>query len=258
MNAARHLHARLRRLLVLTALVLGTASHVSAAIAQDATAGTSAVTVASISWSHVTASGGVLVVTVGYQGASTTVAATYNSVSMTQLWNKRDDIDLQGTAGFVLHNPSTGSNTVAVTFGATVDLAAGGSVSYTGVVNSSAAATHRTVYTANESNTPGTTATVTVADSQSGDLVLNSVIIFSGAGITSGQTSVVEADPISGGSSAYGMGSASASGANTVMSWTSGGSFWAIGATSFIPSGGGGGGAVCGSLALLGVGCDAR
>ena len=190
----------------------------------------------SLSWSH-TCSGSerVLFVAVGYQsGAATTCTATYNGVSMTQLWNKRDDLNVQSSVGFFLIAPATGTNTVAITLGVAVDISAGGSVSLTGVDQSTA---HRTVYTANEAG--GGAPNVTVVDSQSGDWVLDGAITFSATiAVDASQTSRVENDAIAGGGSSFGLSSETATGGNTVMSWT-GGSFWAIGATAFFPSGGG-------------------
>lgn len=209
------------------------------AIALDATGSQlNQTSVAALSWSHTcTGSDRVLFVGVAYQsGAGTTCTATYNSVSMTQIWNKRDDLNVQSSVGFVLIAPATGANTVAITLGATVDAAAGGSVSLTGVDQSTA---HRTVYTNNEAG--GGSPNVTVVDSQSGDWVLDCAVTFAATiAVGTSQTSRVENDAISGGGSSFGISTETAAGGNTAMTWT-GGSFWATGATAFFASGGGGG-----------------
>lgn len=228
-----------------------------AAIAFDAV-GSQGDQAGDLTWSHTTTgSNRVLIVTAGYQGTTTTATATFNGVSMTQLWSKRDDINLQGVFGWKLALEgvvATGAQTVVVDFTGAVDLSSGGSISFTGVDQTTV---NRTVYTNNEIG-GGTGGTVTVVDSQNGDMVVDGVISFSTA-ITVGtnQTSRVEDDGIAGGSSSFGTSTEAATGGNTVMNWTivTGGEFWGIGATALIPSGGGAA-TPCSGLLLLGAGCD--
>jgi hypothetical protein len=204
------------------------ASNVSSAIAGAA----------SITFAHNAGTGTdrALVVGVGYSSASRTVTATYNSVAMTSLWSQHESTASSGGAAFKLAAPSTGSNNVVVTFSASVDIGAAGASTHNGVDQTTV---NRTAYTA--TGTGSGAPSVTVADSQSGDVVIDAVTSFVNA-ITAGtgQTSRAEDDAIAGGSHSFGMSTESATGANTVMSWT-GGTFWVIGATALIPAGASGG-----------------
>lgn len=178
--------------------------------------------VSSFSWSHTVASGGVLIVFASTGGPQTVTGVTYNSVAMTQLLATTDGsagVDANNSA-WVLHNPTTGSaQTVVVTLsGTTAGYGAGHAVSYTGVSNASAAATHRTIYNAG-SGAGGGGVNVTVVDSQSGDLVISS-ISNQGAAITADHTSR-GITQIFGSSYRLGTQDAAATGANTVMSWSS-------------------------------------
>lgn len=98
-------------------------------------AGQAAAASSSISWSH-TCSGTdrVLYVGIACSNNGATLSATYNSVSMTSLGKRSSNDQSQGFAQlFRLIAPATGSNTVLVSLASgTADLE-GGSISFTGV-----------------------------------------------------------------------------------------------------------------------------
>lgn len=96
-----------------------------------------------ITWSH-TCTGQNLILIVGveysFSAASPTVtaSATYNGVSMTQITYQNDPDSHAGEQLFYLINPTTGSNTVSVTFSVNTGTvtASGIGVSYTGAKQS--------------------------------------------------------------------------------------------------------------------------
>lgn len=114
--------------------------QVQAAIAFDAASNSgSQSNVSSFSWSHsVTASGENTILVVGISlwdptGANRGVTTvTYNSVTMTQLRSDDNGSNIESSIWYLV-NPSTGSNTVAVTLDGTNNRAVGGATSYTGV-----------------------------------------------------------------------------------------------------------------------------
>lgn len=168
-------------------------------------------------------------------------SCTYNGVGLTELWDAADDIGIQQSCGYLMVSPATGSNNVVLTAAASAGVIWGGAVGLAGLeTGSGVGGAHRTVYTNNEAG--GGAPSVTVADSQNGDFVIDCAITLNATiAVGTGQTSQVEDDALAGGSSSAGISTEDATGANTVMSWT-GGSFWVTGATALIASGGGGGG----------------
>jgi len=207
-------------------------SDVMAVTVESATLATAVASASSITFPHTCTAAVGLFVGVGNQSPQAVTGITYNGVAMTMLWDKVDDLGIQRSAGALMVNPAAGTHDVVVTFAAAVDIGVAGAVGLLSLETSSVANAHRTVYTANE--TAGGAPSVTVADSQNGDLVIDSAVTFSitiAAG--AGQTSRAEDDAIAGGGSSWGLSTESATGANTVMSWT-GGSFWATGATALI------------------------
>lgn len=192
------------------------------AIAFNAVSGATGIAVASLTFAHTVSTGGVLIVFAAALGEQSITGVTFDGVALTQLLATTDNsggVVAQNSA-WIIHNPTAGvSRNIVVTHSA-----AGGSyfaahgLSYTGVVNSSAAATHRTIY---NTGAGGGGANVTVVDSVSGDLVLASCSNYSGTlsaggGITSRRFD----NAIGGGAYSLGSEDIAASGANTVMSFT--------------------------------------
>lgn len=208
------------------------------AVTVETTSGPSVNVAASLTFSHTITSAVGLFVGAASADAGITISATFNGTALTVLW----DIDantVYHVAGLLMVNPASGAHNIVVTFtdasGPTTVLAGG--VGLLGLVSSSVAAAHRTVYT----NTPASAPTVTVVDSQSGDLVIDSAVTFNTSiAVGAGQTSRVEVDNGAGSTISWGVSTESATGGNTVMSWT-GGAFSGSGATALIASGGGGG-----------------
>lgn len=114
-------------------------------------------TASPLSWSHSPAAGAALVAGVVLDQAttSTTVSATFNSVSMTLLGSVNVN---NGNSGFLyvfgIANVSSGAQTVAFTFSGTTDVVGAGSVSFTG-----AAATAAAAFGTFQSTTPASTGT---------------------------------------------------------------------------------------------------
>jgi len=173
-----------------------------------------------LTWTHTCgASANKLVVLVGSGHAvafdRTVSAVTYNGVSLT-LVGASDDGNFQRVEIWQLHNPPTGSAyTVSVTWngaGSGLDLA-GGSISFI-----DAAATLGTLYgdTNNLANP-----SVTVVDSASGDIVVSVMANDVGpdGNSTPGATVIYDREDVDLDSD-YGAQYQTASGANTVASWT--------------------------------------
>lgn len=174
---------------------------------------------------------------------------SYNGTDLTQLWSKQAGAGVALSLGYMMVNPSTGSNNVIVTFSASTAFEFV-MVALLGTDTSSVAATHRTVYTASDvANGPS----VTVADSQSGDLVIDGCVNYNvGLTVGAGQTVTQQQDSFQGSSRSMGSSTESASGANTVMSWTATtAAFNATGATALIAASTA---ASAKQLAALGVG----
>ena len=145
-------------------------------------AGTSCTACASLSWSHTVSGSNTLLtasVGVGTSGSdSRTVAVTYNGIAMTSAGKVHAN---NGTTGFVelfyLKAPSSGANTVQVTItGGNVDAMSGGSVSFTGVDQTTPVRNITTNFGSD------TTPTVTIS-SAAGNMVVDGV--SSGCSITS-------------------------------------------------------------------------
>jgi hypothetical protein len=140
------------------------------AVAYDTTASTSGTSVSSLSWSHTcTGSSLVLIVDVITANAATSASSVkYNNVSMTSIGKQLTDN--QASGGFIerylLLAPSTGANTVAVTFAAVQDAMIGASLSFTGASQSSSDYTSTTVTNFGSSGTASATVTSPATTSQ--------------------------------------------------------------------------------------------
>lgn len=195
---------------------------------------TAGATVTSVTWSYTAGGDGLFVGGAMQRSSGAFSSCTFNGTSMTELWDVIDDLVAQIATGYLLIAPAAGAHNVVLTANGTADLLWGGAVGLSGLEQSSIGAAHRTIYSNNSAGGAGTGPTVTVVDSASGDLVVDSAVTLN-ATITvgTGQTSRAEDDAIAGGGSSGGVSTESATGGNTVMSWT-GGSFWACGATALI------------------------
>lgn len=127
---------------------------------------------ATLSWSHTcTGANRLLVVGVAIGDASTgslTTAVTYNGVAMTSVGKVASN---NQTAGYIemfrLVNPPTGTNTVLVTPSVTANAVSAGSVSFTGVHQTTPLGTAVTAF--GSSSTPS----VTVTGTTSGNMVID-------------------------------------------------------------------------------------
>lgn len=177
---------------------------------------TPASSTSSLTWSH-TCSGSDrgLFVGAGVEWFGPTVSTiTYNSVSMTLMWNAVFSTFF-GHAGARLAGPATGANNVVITMSGTVDQMLGGAISMNGVHQTTPVGTHvsGTGSTANPS--------LTVADVGSGDMVVDNITMSSLAGALTpdtGQTQRYNCNTGGGGQHARGSTQSGADGG--VMSWT--------------------------------------
>lgn len=208
------------------------------AVAFDsASAGQTFSNATSKSWTH-TCSGSdravwVCVAYQGYPSAVTITAVTYGGTDITSSAFGSVSVDYGGyglyTVWYELKNPPTTSNaTVEVTFSGTA-YGVAGSISATGVNQTSA---HGTPVTTTQSNV-GTQPTITVTGTTSGNLVLGGIHANPGGyTLTADQTSCWVSQERPGGGS-WGSAERTAAGGDKVMSWTysaSSGRYWSISA----------------------------
>src|SRR5579864_2513574 len=157
-------------------------SGISTSVVLDSSVlGQGALAASSLSWSHTVGSGSNRVLVVGVVGACVP-SVTYGGVALThagQVYNNNHSPDT--TDLFVLVAPATGTNTVQVSYsGCTSDVEAG-SISFTGV-NQSTPLAHVTTNFGSGTN-PGVTVT-----SASGDMVVD--VVGNGSAITSSTQSL--------------------------------------------------------------------
>ena len=191
------------------------------AVAYDTASATTAFSnVSSVpTWSH-TASGSdrYVRVSVGWAKLGTTTAsATYGGNAMASVGNVTNaagyNSAVTGKAEIFRYiAPSTSSQTVAVTFSAGGNFGAAGSVSYTGVDQTTPDGTPVTA------TGTGTSASVTVTDATTGDMVSDAISADEGSGaLTGSQTERIDN---SGGGGYRGAAQDAAGAASVVMSWT--------------------------------------
>ena len=176
-----------------------------------------------------------MVVRVGIYGGGffcNVTGITYNSVSMTQKWHEGPD-NYEINAGYFLLAPDIGTYDIVISLSA-VAYAYGGSISFTGVDQTTPLGTAATVATGYS-----TAATVNVS-SASGELVIDNLGVGTGATsltIGSGQTERWSQSP----TSWWGRGSTKAGEATTAMSWTlEATDRWIMDGVSIKPATGGG------------------
>lgn len=189
------------------------------------------VSVVSLTWSH-TAGGDGLFVGVGIGGdpLDTVDTVTFNGDSLTEKWEQRDTgASTYTCAGYLMVAPDAGAHNVVATFSRSQAVAWGGAVGLSGLHQTTP---NRTVYKAADK-------TITVVDSQSGDLVIDCCVTYNlTIAVGAGQTSQIETDSVAGGNMSIGISTEPASGASTVMSWTAG-DYNAIGAMALVAAAGG-------------------
>lgn len=145
-----------------------------------------------LTWSFTNTAGNLLIVGViatGDTGTSTITGVTYNGVSMTAVTNAPRTWNTTASAVylFFLVNPATGANTVSVSAsiaGANPDIIAG-AISFSGANTSSPVSAGFT----NFSTVVGTTASVSVTGTTSGDFVVSAA--GTGTGFTSANAPTV-------------------------------------------------------------------
>jgi len=206
--------------------------------------GTAVASVTSITFSHTTggtATGLFVGAGHGVVTPATTTGVTHNGDAMTELWDVAGGLDTQ-SAGYLRVSPDIGTYNIVVTWSAAVAAGNAGGVGLAGLETSSVAAAHRTVYTNTDTGGTIPEPTVTVVDSVNGDLVIDTACTYGSAiAVGTGQTSRFEDDDIAGNFCSMGGSTESATGASTVMSWTTTtDDYWAIGATALVAAAAGG------------------
>lgn len=184
----------------------------------DTMQSTSAGNVASLSWTH-TASGSHRLVVVGLSwglGGATVTSATYGGVAMTEIGTRNNTTKNIRASLYMLVAPPTGAQVVVVTFsGGVGDHAFGGSVSFTGVDQTTPVGPFA-------SSVGGGPAIATTLASGSNEVVIDAVASDSnpsGLNIGAGQTSMWTIH-----SSLWGAASVKPGATSVTMSWTETGS----------------------------------
>jgi hypothetical protein len=197
----------------------------SAGITYDASSQGSVTGGNSISWTHVTGAGPhrALYISLYAQASLAAATCTYNGVTTTFLLDQVDGISLFHTAAFILPNPASGSNTVSCSVSSSGGFLIGQATSWTGV--------NQTIpnRTAIGANTPtGSTTNIVVSNAVSGDMVVDTVVVYSASVITPGgtQTQRFEQTNVASNSTTIGSSSKSAAG-STTMQWAGTFSYWA-------------------------------
>jgi hypothetical protein len=207
-------------------------THHSIALDATSTSGSQS-SISSYSWSHTcTGSSGLLAIGDSHYGTldRTITGITYNSVAMTAIRS-----DVGGTASrstiYYMVAPSSGVNTIAVTYSGSVLYGAGSAVSYTG-----AAQTGQPDANNGASGTIATTISVSVTTVANNSWVFsntNSYNALSACGNTQRQN-------VAAGTFCYGgvsdTNAPKTPAGSQTMSWTTSAGQWAISAASFSPS----------------------
>ncbi len=180
-------------------LWLGAPAH--AAIAVDAVASTSTTNVTTVTWSHAVGTGAsILLVELATEDTSTSVlnvtTITYNGVAMTAVPSSTattGSSTFDRTQLFYLLSPPSGTHTVSVTFGGTVNDVAAGSLSLSGTTGAPGSAV---IATATSGNAISASASVATAGSWVVDVVCSGA---SNATFTAGSNQTVRwSKPVAG------------------------------------------------------------
>lgn len=204
--------------------------------------------ITSLSWMHSTGTGTNRALFVGVSTATTTLpvgvptnrvaSVTYNGIALTRVGTAISPNSLNTSEIFRLTNPSSGTNTILVTFATVpvagnpfVNYAVGGAISLQGV---SQTTPNGGFFSASGTNSAPT---VTVTDSVAGDLVLDTLAASPTAVFVApnaAQTEQWDGQTFFGNAFDIGAGSTKpATGVTTTMNWiTSNADNWALGATA--------------------------
>ena len=184
----------------------------------------------SFSWSH-TCSGSNRILLLGitwYDSGDTVSAVTYNSVAMTAVPSSTVTNGQYTAILYYLLAPTTGSNTVAVTFSGSVFDFGGGAISFTGVDQSTP------LGTANTASGTSTTPSVNIS-SATDEIVLDTLIITHSGSLTVDGSQTQRWNSTGGGYTKY-AGSTEAGASTTTMSWSNSTSqAWGITGVSIKP-----------------------
>ena len=205
------------------------------AIAFDAAASAQVTGAGSITWAHVCTGVDRFLVVWVCSGNNSAVSATvtYAGVSMTQ-FAAVDDGSWNRIIGFYLINPASGSNNVVVTLGTTPTQAAGGSISFKNVHQTTPLGTATT-----DSNHLNTTNTINVS-SATGEMVVAGTMTDDDDGIAVGGTATQRWQQSAIGNDTCAAGSTDAGAGTVTMSWTQGVAGWASIGVGVKPASGGG------------------
>ena len=199
-----------------------------------------AVVASSITFSYTTGATatGLFVSAANGSAVKATSTVKFNGTDLTELWDLNDSQPFCAVSGYLMVNPAITTANIVVTWAAAVDAGIAGAMSLAGIETSSVAAAHRTVYTATDAAHAVADPTITVVDSENGDLVIDAAATWNATiAVGAGQTSRTEQDNIAGNNISWGASTESATGASTVMSWNSGAStYWCQGATALVAS----------------------
>lgn len=143
-------------------------------------------------------------------GADAVTGVTYNSVAMANIANQSDG-NFERVQIWQLNSPTTGTNTVAVTFGSGAIQFFPCAISFDGAST--------TVKTPSYNSASSANPTVTVTDSASGDIVIAVIATDNGGAIAQAGSIIGEAEGVAG-DSTFNAQYQTASGASTVCSWT--------------------------------------
>lgn len=205
------------------------------AVASTSVAGSGGTT---LSWTH-TPVGTPTAVAVGleiYTGVSTVTGITYNGVSMIRAFTKAITAATTSVEIWGLANPSSGAQTVIITFSAGSSYCQAGSITVTG------SDTTTTFSASASAEGTGTTPSVSVT-SAINELIVDVVgTAFVNGTQTAGGSQTKRWGTLDAGTNSASGSTLPASAGSTSMSWTLGSSLsWGHGAASFKVSGGGGG-----------------
>jgi hypothetical protein len=195
----------------------------------------------SLTWSHTVGSGSnrILIVGLSSSVSASPPSVTFGAASLTLLGNHADAFTNVQVELWSLLNPPIGTATIRVTFSSPIEIVVGDSVSYFNVAGTG------TVASADDGGPVSSSASVAVSGSSSGDLVVDTLALFSTSGSTtgspgSGQTSRWNSGPIflTGTDYFAGAGSDKPDSPPVTMSWSfSNPSLWSLIAVPLTPAG---------------------
>lgn len=239
---------RLSIILILLALCWPTAVFAAVGIGNRAQ-GTATVT-SPHTTSFTTTAASPLLACIVWQGTATISGVTFNGSPMTQIAQEDDSAGLAKTALYGMLSPAVTTANVVTTWDVNPDAAQTFIIGTTGGDTTTG---WRTATARNDADGGGPG--LTVADSQSGDIVFHCAAVFQGT-ITfdvGEDVTSTEDDAIAGGGTSGGLSTKTASGASTVVGATDDPNYSEI-AVAVMANAGGGGPAASIKLMIMGVG----